>query len=83
MTVLPAAAKLIDPLPTVVREQYGLMELATSIQNIHFPEDSDTKGAARRRLIFDEFFYLQLGFSSGEVHCVRFILKPSLNQQGY
>jgi ATP-dependent DNA helicase RecG len=62
VTVLPAAGKLTDPLPTVVREQYGLMELATSIQNIHFPEDSDTKEAARRRLIFDEFFYLQLGF---------------------
>jgi ATP-dependent DNA helicase RecG len=62
MTVLPAAGKIKDPLPEVVREQYGLMELATSIQNIHFPEDSDTKGAARRRLIFDEFFYLQLGF---------------------
>jgi ATP-dependent DNA helicase RecG len=62
MTVLPAAQKLIDPLPPVVREQYGLMELSASIQNIHFPEDSDTKGSARRRLIFDEFFYLQLGF---------------------
>jgi ATP-dependent DNA helicase RecG len=62
VTVLPAAGLLKDPLPKVVREQYGLMELAASIQNIHFPEDSDTKGAARRRLIFDEFFYLQLGF---------------------
>jgi ATP-dependent DNA helicase RecG len=62
VTVLPAAEKLTDPLPKVVREQYGLLELAASIQNIHFPEDSDTKEAARRRLIFDEFFYLQLGF---------------------
>jgi ATP-dependent DNA helicase RecG len=62
MMVLPAAKQLTDPLPSIVREQYGLMELATSIQNIHFPEDSETKGSARRRLIFDEFFYLQLGF---------------------
>jgi ATP-dependent DNA helicase RecG len=62
VTVLPAASKLIDPLPAVVREQYGLVDLVTSIQNIHFPEDSDAKEAARRRLIFDEFFYLQLGF---------------------
>ncbi len=62
VTVLPVAAKLTDPLPAVVREQYGLVELATAIQQIHFPEDSDTKLAARRRLIFDEFFYLQLGF---------------------
>jgi ATP-dependent DNA helicase RecG len=62
VTVLPAASKLTDPLPAVVREQYGLVDLVTSIQNIHFPEDSDAKEAARRRLIFDEFFYLQLGF---------------------
>ncbi|MCY7367525.1 MAG: ATP-dependent DNA helicase RecG, partial [Chamaesiphon sp.] len=81
MTVLPAARKLQDPLPEVVREQYGLMELATSIQNIHFPEDSDTKGAARRRLIFDEFFYLQLGFlqrrsSLRQIH-TQAIIKPT------
>jgi ATP-dependent DNA helicase RecG len=62
VTVLPAATQLKDPLPKVVREQYGLMELAVAIANIHFPEDSDAKTAARRRLIFDEFFYLQLGF---------------------
>jgi ATP-dependent DNA helicase RecG len=81
MTVLPAAGKLKDPLPQVIREQYGLMELATSIQNIHFPEDSDTKGAARRRLIFDEFFYLQLGFlqrrsSLRQIH-TQAIIKPT------
>ena len=81
MTVLPAVGKLKDPLPKVVREQYGLLELATSIQNIHFPEDSDTKGAARRRLIFDEFFYLQLGFlqrrSSLRAIQTQAIIKPT------
>ncbi len=81
MTVLPAAGKLKDPLPQIISEQYGLMELATSIQNIHFPEDSDTKGAARRRLIFDEFFYLQLGFlqqrsSLRQIH-TQAIIKPT------
>ena len=81
MTVLPAAGKIKDPLPQIVREQYGLMDLATSIQNIHFPEDSDTKGAARRRLIFDEFFYLQLGFlqrrsSLRQIH-TQAIIKPT------
>ncbi len=60
--VLPAVAKLKDPLPAVLREQYGLADLRTAIENIHFPPDNDAKDAARRRLIFDEFFYLQLGF---------------------
>jgi ATP-dependent DNA helicase RecG len=81
MTVLPAAGKLQDPLPQLVREQYGLVELASAIQNIHFPEDSDTKGAARRRLIFDEFFYLQLGFlqrrSSLRAIHTQAIIKPT------
>ncbi len=60
--VLPAVAKLKDPISAVLREQYGLIDLPTAIQQIHFPQDSDAKEAARRRLIFDEFFYLQLGF---------------------
>jgi ATP-dependent DNA helicase RecG len=60
--VLPAAEQLKDPVSSVLREQYGLIDLPTAIGQIHFPEDSDAKDAARRRLIFDEFFYLQLGF---------------------
>ncbi|MBE9208701.1 ATP-dependent DNA helicase RecG [Nostoc sp. LEGE 06077] len=59
--VLPAATSLKDPLPKGLREKYNLMELKDAIANIHFPIDSDTLQSARRRLVFDEFFYLQLG----------------------
>ncbi|MBD2083955.1 ATP-dependent DNA helicase RecG [Trichocoleus sp. ST-U3] len=62
IAALPAAAHLKDPLPTVLRDGYGLMKLSDAIANIHFPADSAAKEAARRRLVFDEFFYLQLGF---------------------
>ncbi|MBD1945115.1 ATP-dependent DNA helicase RecG [Coleofasciculus sp. FACHB-712] len=62
IAALPAAAHLKDPLPTVLRDGYGLMKLPDAIANIHFPADSAAKEAARRRLVFDEFFYLQLGF---------------------
>ncbi|MEW5861843.1 MAG: DEAD/DEAH box helicase, partial [Cyanobacteriota bacterium] len=62
VAALPAAAQLKDPLPTVLRDGYGLMKLSDAIANIHFPADSAAKEAARRRLVFDEFFYLQLGF---------------------
>lgn len=58
---LPATALLKDPLPAVLRKQYGLMELKEAIANIHFPTDSAALEVARRRLVFDEFFYLQLG----------------------
>jgi ATP-dependent DNA helicase RecG len=61
MAALPAAATLKDPLPPGLRKKYELMELKDAISNIHFPKDSDTLKIARRRLVFDEFFYLQIG----------------------
>jgi ATP-dependent DNA helicase RecG len=62
IAAIPYASHLKEPLPRVIREQYGLMGVRDAIANIHFPTDSDTLAAARRRLVFDEFFYLQLGF---------------------
>ncbi|MDZ7994570.1 MAG: ATP-dependent DNA helicase RecG [Nostoc sp. EfeVER01] len=61
IAALPAAANLKDPLPSGLRQKYSLMELKDAIANIHFPSDSDALKVARRRLVFDEFFYLQLG----------------------
>ncbi|MHC5672941.1 ATP-dependent DNA helicase RecG [Nostoc sp.] len=61
IAALPAAAQIKDPLPSGLRQKYGLMELKDAIANIHFPSDSDALKVARRRLVFDEFFYLQLG----------------------
>lgn len=60
--VLSAAKELVDPLPQGLRDRYDLIGLCEAIQNIHFPEDRDVLRDAKRRLIFDEFFYLQLGF---------------------
>ncbi|HBY77913.1 MAG TPA: DNA helicase RecG, partial [Cyanobacteria bacterium UBA11148] len=62
IAALPFASQLNDPLPKSLRQQYGLMGVSEAIANIHFPTDSDTLADARRRLVFDEFFYLQLGF---------------------
>ena len=61
MAALTAAVNLKDPLPKGLREKYDLMELKEAIPNIHFPKDSDCLKIARRRLVFDEFFYLQVG----------------------
>ena len=58
---LPSAVFLRDPLPPKLRELYGLVELPVAIAHIHFPPDREALELARRRLIFDEFFYLQLG----------------------
>jgi ATP-dependent DNA helicase RecG len=51
-----------DPLPTILKQQYSLIDLQKAIAHIHYPENQQQLIEARRRLIFDEFFYLQLGF---------------------
>ena len=62
IAVLPAAAQIKDPLPAEIRNQYGLVKLKNAIASIHFPDNQEELAHARRRLVFDEFFYLQLGF---------------------
>ncbi|MEM8602235.1 MAG: ATP-dependent DNA helicase RecG [Cyanobacteria bacterium P01_H01_bin.121] len=61
VAALPASQTLVDPLPDSLREQYQLWPLAIALQHIHFPDSSEHLAQARRRLVFDEFFYLQLG----------------------
>ncbi|MGK7952706.1 MAG: ATP-dependent DNA helicase RecG [Xenococcaceae cyanobacterium] len=62
IAVLPAVKQIKDPLIADLRKQYGLVQLKEAIANIHFPTDHNILAHARRRSIFDEFFYLQLGF---------------------
>lgn len=61
LEAIPAAGQLEDPLPRSLRDQFDLLPLSEAIAQIHYPDNSDRLSAARRRLIFDEFFYLQLG----------------------
>lgn len=65
---LPAATALGDPLPVHLRQHYDLVPLPQAVQHIHFPPDADSLAAARRRLVFDEFFYLQLGLLQRRHH---------------
>ena len=58
---LPTAEKLPETLPEALLNKYQLIDLKNAIKHIHFPTDQDCLAAARRRLVFDEFFYLQLG----------------------
>ena len=58
---LPAVPELQDPLPVDVRQRYELIKVEEAIAQIHFPHDEAHLATARRRLVFDEFFYLQLG----------------------
>ncbi|MBP0011062.1 ATP-dependent DNA helicase RecG [Roseofilum sp. Belize Diploria] len=60
--VLPTAQQLTDPIPELILSPYSLIQLSQAIHQIHFPGDQENLEQARRRLIFDEFFYLQVGF---------------------
>ncbi|KAF3340825.1 ATP-dependent DNA helicase RecG [Carex littledalei] len=51
----------IDPIPSVVLSELNLLNLYDAYLGIHQPETANDADLARRRLIFDEFFYLQLG----------------------
>ena len=61
VAALPSAVELRDPLPRALKEKYGLIDLSVAIAHIHFPPSNEELAVARRRLVFDEFFYLQLG----------------------
>lgn len=54
--VLP---KLTDFIPEGVRKEISLTE---AIKTLHYPSDSSKWAYARKRLVFDEFFLLQVGF---------------------
>jgi ATP-dependent DNA helicase RecG len=58
---LAAVGQLQETLPEGLRRQYELSDIQSAIASIHFPDSTEALDAARKRLVFDEFFYLQLG----------------------
>lgn len=52
---------LPDPLPSPLRRRCDLCTLRYALEKIHFPQSEEELAIARRRLIFEEFFLLQLG----------------------
>lgn len=51
-----------DPLPEEIRKRHQLPDLASSFRLAHFPEEQ-LPAEARKRLVFDEFFFLELGLA--------------------
>ena len=54
-------SSLNDPLPEPLRRHYNLTPLTDALRQIHSPETPEQLDDARKRIIFDDFFYLQLG----------------------
>jgi ATP-dependent DNA helicase RecG len=61
VAALAAVTQLQETLPEGLRQQYALADIQSAIAGIHFPDSTDVLEASRKRLVFDEFFYLQLG----------------------
>jgi len=57
---LSRAGEMLDPLPTAWRESLDLWGRTAAFGAIHVPESLDVVPPARRRLVFDELFRLQL-----------------------
>jgi ATP-dependent DNA helicase RecG len=52
-----------DILPTKIRARNKLVDINFSIKNIHFPANLDNLKRAYNRIVFDEFFLLQLAIA--------------------
>ena len=52
--------KLDETLPQYLIDKYKLYDINTAIQQIHFPDNFQNFNLARRRLVFEELFSMQL-----------------------
>lgn len=62
-SALPRAKPITDPIPREMLDRYQLIDRESAIATIHFPDSPDEVGPARRRLVFDEFFRLEVGLA--------------------
>ena len=58
---LQDVGEIMDPVPREIYRKLGLMSRSDAIRLIHFPDTKDEVIQARRRIVFDEVFTLQLG----------------------
>ncbi len=58
--ILDHTRRISDMLPTKVRAKNRLVDINFALKNIHFPTSNENLERAHKRLIFDEFFLLQV-----------------------
>ena len=61
MTLAASATDAADFLPEEIRHRNGLCTHAFALRNIHNPDSFSSLAAAKKRLIFEEFFTFALG----------------------
>ncbi len=63
MVLAAAAGTADDLLPEDIRRRNGLCMQSYALRNIHMPDSFEALAAAKKRLIFEEFFIFALGLS--------------------
>ncbi|HEV3472394.1 MAG TPA: ATP-dependent DNA helicase RecG [Actinomycetota bacterium] len=58
---LESVDQIMDPVPDDVVARHRFLARGDALRSIHFPDERDEVLAARRRIVFDEVFTLQLG----------------------
>ncbi len=59
-TLPPSGRGLIDPLPEALLDQFDFVDRGAAFNGIHQPESLAEVSVARRRLVFEELFRMQL-----------------------
>jgi ATP-dependent DNA helicase RecG len=54
---------LSDEFPEDIRKRFKLAEKNFALRHIHFPQSIDTLQEARRRLVFEELFYIKMALN--------------------
>ncbi|MEN9852477.1 MAG: ATP-dependent helicase RecG, ATP-dependent helicase RecG [Candidatus Parcubacteria bacterium] len=52
--------QIVDPIPEYILKKYHLPTLSLALTYIHFPKTADHVTVARKRLAFEEIFFIQL-----------------------
>ncbi len=62
------ARSLVDPLPSWILSDRGMIDRASAVLGIHTPETHEQISNSRRRLIFDELFRMQVSLVRRKRH---------------
>jgi ATP-dependent DNA helicase RecG len=60
---LESHGPLADPLPGDMLDRQNVIDRTSALENYHFPDEMREVFEARRRLVFDELFTLQIGLA--------------------
>lgn len=60
LALVGVMGQIEEYLPSKLRHKFNLCEINFALENIHFPKDFHNYRIARKRLVFDEFFLIQM-----------------------